>query len=221
MRAVDNEASGIPSRELTVEQRQDESGERAMARTLAQPSVQASITLAEIYEGIGEVELDPLINELGDQIAAVGDDDLKRSEAMLVAQAHTLDALFNSLTRRAINSGYMNNLDRYLKLALRAQSQSRSTWETLMRLKNPPIAGYVGQANIAHGPQQVNNCSQVGAVNETSESSFVQNKLLDDDNGKWLDSGEAGATGSADQGMATVGVLDGTQDRGRQSPSLT
>ena len=67
-------------------------------------------------------------------------------------------------------------------------------------------------------PQQVNNCSQVGAVNETSESSFVQNKLLDDDNGKWLDSGEAGATGSADQGMATVGVLDGTQDRGSAKP---
>ena len=189
-----------------------------MARTLAQPSVQASITLAEIYEGIGEVELDPLINELGDQIAAVGDDDLKRSEAMLVAQAHTLDALFNSLTRRAINSGHMNNLDRYLKLALRAQFQCRSTWETLMRLKNPPIVGYVGQANIAHGPQQVNNCSKMGALDETSESSFVQNKLLDDDDGKWLDTREASATGSADQGMATVGELDGSQDRGRQSP---
>ena len=97
---------------------------------------------------------------------------------MLVAQAHTLDALFNSLTRRAINSGYMNNLDRYLKLALRAQSQCRSTWEILMRLKNPPIAGYVGQANIAHGPQLVNNCSKMGALDETLKVLFVQNNLL-------------------------------------------
>jgi len=47
----------------------------------------------------------------------------------------------------------MNHLDRYLKLALRAQSQGRSTWDALATIKRPPVMGYVRQANIANGPQ--------------------------------------------------------------------
>jgi len=82
---------------------------------------------------------------------------LERAEAMLTSQAHTLDAIFNNLARRAVNAEYMDHLDRYLKLALRAQSQCRATWESLITIKHPPVAGYVKQANIVHGPQQVNN----------------------------------------------------------------
>ena len=46
----------------------------------------------------------------------------------------------------------MKNLDTYLKVALRAQSQCRATWEALGTIQNPPVMGYVRQANIAHGP---------------------------------------------------------------------
>lgn len=67
----------------------------------------------------------------------------------------------------------------------------------------------------------MNKCSQTGVLDETSESSFVQKKLLANDDGKWLDTRKSGATGDADQGMGTVGELDGASDRGRQSPSLT
>jgi hypothetical protein len=75
---------------------------------------------------------------------------------MLTAQAHTLDAIFNSLAQRAaLNMGeYIQACETYLKLALRAQSQCRTTWEALATIKNPPVMGYVRQANIAHGPQQ-------------------------------------------------------------------
>lgn len=71
----------------------------------------------------------------------------------MTTQAHILDAIFNNLARRAINAEYLDNLDRYLKLALGAQSQCRATWEALATIKNPPVTGYVRQANIAHGPQ--------------------------------------------------------------------
>ncbi len=72
---------------------------------------------------------------------------------------NTLDSIFNSLVQRAINSEYLDHLDRYLKLALRAQSQCRATWETLAAIKNPPIV-YAKQANIAQGHQQVNNAPE-------------------------------------------------------------
>ena len=81
----------------------------------------------------------------------------------MTTQAHTLDAIFNNLARRTINAEYMDNLDRYLKFALRARSQCRVTWEALATIKNSPVAGYVRQANIAHGPQQVNNASAAPA----------------------------------------------------------
>ena len=58
------------------------------------------------------------------------------------------------LLEGAMASDYLDQFEGYLKLALRAQVQSRATIGTLAELKNPPIMGYVKQANIAHGPQQ-------------------------------------------------------------------
>jgi hypothetical protein len=59
----------------------------------------------------------------------------------LCNQPGDLDAIFNNLARRAIKAEYMGNLDRYLKLTLRAQSQSRATWRALATIKNPPVIG--------------------------------------------------------------------------------
>lgn len=43
-----------------------------------------------------------------------------------------------------------------MRMALRAQNQARATAETLAAVKNPTVV-FARQANIAHGPQQVNN----------------------------------------------------------------
>lgn len=45
--------------------------------------------------------------------------------------------------------------DRFMRLGLKAQDQCRHTLETLAVMKNPPV--FARQANIANGPQQVNN----------------------------------------------------------------
>ena len=108
----------------------EEDQQRIIARTALRPTVQAGIAIAEFNTG-SDLELKALIGALTEQTSKVKEGDLRRSEAMLTAQAHTLDAIFNILASRAINSKYMDNLDRYLKLALRAQSQSRATWVAL------------------------------------------------------------------------------------------
>ena len=57
---------------------------------------------------------------------------------MLVAQAHSLDELFNYLTRRAhqnFNAGYRDAGETYLRLALKAQTQCRTTWGTLSEIR--------------------------------------------------------------------------------------
>ncbi len=51
----------------------------------------------------------------------------------------------------------MGTAETLLRLALKAQSQCRTTLLTLAEIKNPRPIAFVNQANFAHGPQQVNN----------------------------------------------------------------
>ncbi len=185
----------------------------AIARTVLRPTVQAAVTLKEYGKIYGDLDLAGLIDALTAQTEAVTDGDLGRGEAMLTAQAHILDAVFNNLARRAINAEYMDNFDRYLKLALRSQSQCRATWEALATMKNPPMMGYVRQANIAHGPQQVNNApSLAGDTSRTRENADLQSKLLEENYGERLDIGEAGAADGANPEMAPLGEVHRPED---------
>lgn len=76
---------------------------------------------------------------------------------MLIAQAHTLDGLFAKLASHALTSTDLSRFVRYMKLALRAQAQSRTTLQTLGEIKSPKQFAYVGQANIGNQVQVNNN----------------------------------------------------------------
>ena len=93
-----------------------------------------------------------------------GDTPLSLAESILVSQAQSLNAIFCDMAIRANRQEYMANMDKLLKLALKAQSQCRATLETLANIKNPPIV-FAKQANIAHH-QQINNQQ----VNHTAQS---------------------------------------------------
>jgi hypothetical protein len=61
-----------------------------------------------------------------------------------------------------------------MRLALKAQRQCRATIETLVMAKNPAPVTFVKQANVAHGPQQVNN----GPPAEASRARESENRPL-------------------------------------------
>jgi hypothetical protein len=67
----------------------------AIARTYAKPEVRAAQTIQK-YQG-DSPDVNVLVGELREQIAVTREGDLHRQEAMLVAQTHTLDALFHNL----------------------------------------------------------------------------------------------------------------------------
>jgi hypothetical protein len=50
----------------------------------------------------------------------------------------------------------MPNLEAFMRMALRAQAQCRTTLETLANIKNAPVV-FARQANVTTGPQQINN----------------------------------------------------------------
>ncbi len=94
-----------------------------------------------------------------------------------------------------------------MRLALKAQSQCRATLETLATIKNPPVV-FARQANIANGPQQVNNGTAAPARAENA--TITPNGLLETHPVTRLDTGTAGTAGGGDPALAAVGAIDGT-----------
>lgn len=184
-----------------------------IARTSLRPNVQAAITLAEYGKPMAKLDTCSLLEGLEEQTEACRSGDWKRAEEMLAAQAHTLDGIFNNLARQALKAEYVDHFERYLRLALRAQSQARTTWETLAAIKNPPIMGYVRQANIAHGPQQVNNAASAPEdVPRAGENRNRQSRLLEEHDGNRLDTRTARAASGVDTPMETVGAIHRAED---------
>lgn len=195
--------SGPNQLQMAKQSGEDEAA--AVARSVTSPSVRGAVTTQAFSKVFGETDLQSLVTELGNQCVKVKDGNLARAEAMLTTQAHTLDAIFNELARRAaLNMGeYINATDRYLRLALKAQSQCRTTLETLATIKNPPVI-FAKQANIANGPQQVNN----GIPAPVCEKTVIeQNELLEHQHEQRLDTGTQSKAIGADTELETVGAI--------------
>jgi hypothetical protein len=139
---------------------------------------------------------------------------LRRSEELLMAQAVTLDAMFHTLARRA-----RPNLDQapeyaetVLRLALRAQSQSRATLETLGVLLQPSTAAFVRQGDGSTA--QIN----VGAPSPPpfdtgAREAYLPTEQSGDQRHELLPDAQAStAPGRADPTLAPVGALDRATD---------
>jgi hypothetical protein len=117
------------------------------------PEVGAASTI----RGLNDIhDVNALTKILSKQTADVVGGNMARPEAMLLSQAHTLDALFNSLVMKGLGQTHMPHYESFLRLAYKAQSQCRSTLQTLSDIKNPSVV-YAKQANITNGNQQINN----------------------------------------------------------------
>ncbi|GAB2662957.1 hypothetical protein [Arenimonas aestuarii] len=204
-----------PSRTLPVPTKPDESPSRAVARSVVRPTVLSAFSLGAFRPaGMEEVPLADLIDELCEQVQRTNSGDMARPVGMLTAQAHTLDAIFNRLAYRAASNmaEYPEATELYLKLALRAQGQCRATLEAISTIKNPPVV-FAKQANIAHGHQQVNNGT---AAPHAGESENAPNKLLEAEDGQWMDAPAPGTASGADPAMEAVGEVNRPKKRGRQ-----
>ena len=152
------------------------------ARMALMPSVN-SATVISAYQGnvMGkDTDINAMIEDLRETSKEVRGGDLHIMEAMLINQATALQTIFTSLARRAASQEQLKHYEVFLGLALKAQAQSRATISALVDLKYPKQATFVKQANIAHGPQQVNNNSApAGTVSHAEENKHEQNKLLE------------------------------------------
>lgn len=171
---------------------------------LATGPIFGAAAVAQSFSIYGELDFFAVADQLSDQCALAHGGDLKRAESMLTAQAHSLDAIFANLARRAaLNVGeHLGAAETYLRLALKAQSQCRATLETLATIKNPPVV-FAKQFNMAGGHQQVNN-----GGSPRVENAIPQTELLEHDHGKRLDTGTASAAGRGNSSLEAVAIVN-------------
>jgi len=141
--------------------------------------------------------------------------DLGRAETILIAQALALDSVFTNFARRAAGAEYLDQLERFMRVALKAQNQCRMTLETLAMVKNPPNATFIRQANLANGPQQVNNYARAGVQTESE-----QNEVLGEAHGQRMDTRAQSTATRSDPALEAVGAINRPANRGRKAARL-
>ena len=165
----------------------------------------------------GDVSLTELVASLRDQGEAVNRGDLAAAERMLSAQAVALNVVFSEMARVAQVNLFQapEFADRCLRLALKAQSQSRATVETLATIKNPPVV-FARQANINNGgQQQVNNgtaplAESVQPPAHAGKTAYRPNELIENmTHGRTqLDTRATAAAGRTNPSLEPVGAIN-------------
>jgi len=202
------EAEKYPRKAITCESGPsiDEQGRNyAKLITSAELAAYRVIGMMQPKNLADEIDTPTLLATLRDQAAAVQGGDLAHAEAMLINQASALQSLFVRLSERAMEQGHMPNLEGFMRMALRAQSQCRATLETLAAIKNPPIV-YARQANVTTGPQQINNGT--AAPTRAREIETEQSQLSGGTHELLPDTRASGLESRVNPALETLGEID-------------
>ncbi len=129
---------------LVLIQKEGESNEAALAEAVIGPNLRHGVVATSyaakmLNTGDETVDLVAATNVIRAKAGQAVSGDLAFASAMLAAQAMALDSMFTELARRAaMNMGeYPQAVERYGRLALKAQSNCRATLEALAKLHQP------------------------------------------------------------------------------------
>lgn len=149
------------SRPLVIEGTKDETRAQSMARVMTGPYLRHGVVANALTDKMmgklpGEPRFDDYAGVLKSKAEAAAKGDLNMVSEMLTTQALTLDAMFTEMARRScMNMGeYVDAADRYARLALKAQANSRATLEALAKL-HQPREQTVKHVHINQGAQAV------------------------------------------------------------------
>ncbi|MBC7619254.1 MAG: hypothetical protein H7293_09775 [Candidatus Saccharibacteria bacterium] len=196
---------------LVLSRQSNETPEQGIAEAAVSPMVNAAAVVDSFQRNImgDDVNMTALVEALQDSAKKSNSGDLSTLEAMLVGQATALQSIFTSLAKRAVHQDMIAHYEMFLRLALKAQSQSRATISALVDLKYPRQATFVTQANIANGPQLINNGGG-GVAPRTKESQSSRNELLEEiaNGSAHLDTGTKETAGRSGQAMDAMGAVN-------------
>ena len=203
-----SKSSGRLARPAAVEDSEQKArAARHTARLLTDGTTNAVVIthyLPHVNDG-GDVET--LSGEADRQARAIAGGDFSHLEKMLLTQATALQAMFADLACKARAQSGRDNMQALTGLALKAAAGSRQAIVALAELRMPKSVMFAKQANVANGPQQVNNGVAAPASPARAEEIRGQpNELLEAQHGNYLDTGATGTAGSADPNLEAVGA---------------
>ena len=152
----------------------------------------------------GGLQQADLWNAIAEKSAKINSGEMTEVESMLYAQSLALQSMFMNLSRRAASQEYLPQFEAHMRLALKAQSQCRTTLEALFEMKHPRPVAFVQQANIANGPQQVNNAPLARERAEIPVNPSNELLAVTHEEGERLDTGTLRAAAQGDSEMASV-----------------
>ncbi|WP_245006798.1 hypothetical protein [Pseudomonas mandelii] len=176
---------------------------QTMARTFTMPENLSAAVL--VGSGLVNAPVTDLACELRRQTESVNKGDMTRAESMLLAQSHTLDAIFAKLVTQALLVKHLDRMEPLMRMAFKAQNQCRATLQTLAELKAPKQIAFVKQANIGQNVQVNNDDNGAIKPTRTRKSKKAQNELLETDHVQWMDTRATGATVGDDSELEAVG----------------
>jgi hypothetical protein len=198
---------------LTLKLEKDQTKEEALAEFNSKSEFLSTAVKESFDVGLGdEFNFQSNMQVLEKTIKEIQSGDLSKIEEMYISQAVALEAMFTSLARRAKAQDKLLQYETHMRLALKAQNQSRATLQALVQLKQPSQTTFVKQANIAQGLQQVNNLAEKNIT--------PQNELLRDSYAE-LDSGAASTPTGANTALEALGKINGRKNTGRQEKVIT
>ena len=183
---------------LTLKLEKNQTKKLALAEFQSKSEFLSTAVIESFNVGLGEdFDFQSNMRVLGKTIREIQSGDLSKIEQMYISQAVALEAMFASLARRAKVQDKLLQYDTHMRLALKAQNQSRATLQALVQLKQPSNTQFIKQANIAQGHQQVNNLAEKNIT--------PQNELLEDIHGNsHLDTGTTTATTGIDTALEAL-----------------
>ena len=187
---------------IELKQGEDQTKEQALAEFQSKSEFLSTAVIESFNVGLGDdFDFQSNMRVLGKTIREIQSGDLSKIEEMYISQAVALEAMFASLARRAKVQDKLLQYDTHMRLALKAQNQSRATLQALVQLKQPSNTQFIKQANIAQGHQQVNNLAEKNIT--------PQNELLEDIHGNsHLDTGTTTATTGIDTALEALDKIN-------------
>lgn len=190
---------------------------RKRTSSLAAAGGLANVGVITAYQGglfkAEDLDILECRHEVVKRIEQVNDGNTVHVVGLLMAQALALNSIFTKLAIQAaqVDERDPRKLETYMRLALKAQLQSRATLEALVAVGNPPVL-FAQQANVAFGPQQVVNQGVPAATNTPNppQNQTVPNELFEVSTHErtQMDAGATPATGREDPCMEPLGAIN-------------
>jgi hypothetical protein len=197
---------------LTLKLKKDQTKEEALAEFNSKSEFLSTGVKESFDIGLGDdFNFQSTMQVLEKTIQQIQSGNLSKIEEMYISQAVALEVMFASLARRAKVQDKLLQYETHMRLALKAQNQSRATLQALVQLKQPSQTTFVKQANIAQGHQQVNNLAE---KNITPQNKLLEGEAYD------LDSRPQTKAKGVDSEMEAVGKVHRGKNSRRQSKGI-